>query len=71
MSDGDAVPSAMALALGITLGMGKPLATLCAALAPFHILLALDNAEHLVQAVARVADAVGAAAPRIKLIVTS
>ena len=71
LSDGDAVPSAVALALGITLGMGKPLETLCAALAPFHILLALDNAEHLVQAVARVADAVGVAAPRIKLIVTS
>ncbi len=71
LSDGDAVPSAIALALGIALGMGKPLETLCAALAPFHILLALDNAEHLVQAVARVADAVAGAAPRIKLIVTS
>lgn len=71
LSDGDAVPSSIALALGITLGMGEPLQNLGAALAPFHILLALDNAEHLVQAVARVADAVGASAPRIKLIVTS
>lgn len=71
LSDGDAVPSAIALAFGITLGMGDPLQNLSAAVAPFHILLALDNAEHLVQAVARVADAVGVAAPRIKLIVTS
>ena len=71
LSDGDAVPSAIALALGITLGMGDAVANLSAAVAPFHILLALDNAEHLVQAVARVADAVGAAAPGIKLIVTS
>ena len=62
LSDGDAVPSAIALAFGITLGMGDPLQNLSAAVAPFHILLALDNAEHLVQAVARVADAVGVAA---------
>ncbi len=71
LSSGDAVPSAVALALGVTLGMGDPLQNLSTAVAPFHILLALDNAEHLVQAVARVADAVGASAPRIKLIVTS
>ena len=71
LSDGQAVPSAIATALGTPLGSGEPLAGLCAGVSPLHLLLALDNAEHLVEAVARVAESLIAAAPRLKLVITS
>ena len=71
IADADAVAPAIAAALGSAPGRGEALAGLCASVAPLHVMLALDNAEHLLDAVARVAQALCAAAPRLRLVVTS
>src|SRR5262249_51720238 len=66
-----ALPGAVATALGVEAGQGEPLAALVSAVAPLTLLLALDNAEHLLDAVARLAEALFAAAPGLRIVVTS
>jgi len=61
---------AIAGALGLQTGSGA-LPGLIAALAPLQMLVALDNAEHLIEEVATAAQALLAGAPRLKLLVTS
>ena len=63
--------STIASALGVSLGPGDPLAALVSAMAPLKLLLALDNAEHVVGEVARIAEALLAGAPGVQLLVTS
>jgi predicted ATPase/class 3 adenylate cyclase/DNA-binding winged helix-turn-helix (wHTH) protein len=66
------LPSTIAAALGLPFGAGvEPLAGLMAALRPQQCLIVLDNAEHLVDAVAQLASAIVEAAPRVNLLVTS
>lgn len=69
--DPAALPRAVGAALGIRVSDDDPLGTLCTALAPLSILIALDNAEHLVEALAPVVAALLDAAPALKLVVTS
>mgnify|MGYP006337489967 CR=1 FL=1 len=57
VADADALPGALAAALGVDVRHGKPLAALVTALAPLTMLLALDNAEHLLAGVARLCQA--------------
>ncbi len=71
VSDAAALPGAVAAALGVQPGAGEPLDGLCAAVAPLQLLLALDNAEHLLDGVAQLAQALITAAPQVKLLVTS
>lgn len=58
-------------AVGVQTGTGEPLARLVSALNGLDLLLALDNAEHLVEAVARVVHAIGQGAPGVRMLVTS
>ena len=51
--------------------MAATLATLAQALAPAHLLLVLDNCEHLVHAVAELTAALLAQAPRLHVLATS
>lgn len=69
--DAAALPGAVAAALGIEGGRGEPLAALASALAPLSMLLALDNAEHLVPGVAALVQALLEAAPALRIVVTS
>jgi predicted ATPase len=62
---------AVAAALGVDVGHGEPLAALTAAVAPLTMLLALDNAEHLLAGVAYLCQALHAAAPELRLLITS
>lgn len=66
-----AVAGAVATALGIAAGRRDPLAGLCEAVAPLRLLLVLDNAEHLLDEVARVVDALHRTAPDVCLVITS
>ena len=66
-----ALPSALAAALNLQLGPGDPLAALKSALAPLEMLVALDNAEHLLNAVSTLVSAIHDAAPSLRLVVTS
>jgi predicted ATPase/DNA-binding winged helix-turn-helix (wHTH) protein len=62
----------VARSLGLPVGQGgEQLPGLLAALAPVTALLVLDNAEHLVVGVARLARAMLDAAPGLRLLVTS
>jgi len=71
LGDGAALPAAMAAALGVDLGRGEPLAALCGAIAPLTMLVALDNAEHLLADIAGFARALLAAAGGLRLVITS
>jgi len=71
VGDAAELPGAIAAALGVEVAHGEPLAALVAAVAPLAMLLALDNAEHLLAGVARVCQALHEGAPRLRLVVTS
>jgi predicted ATPase/DNA-binding winged helix-turn-helix (wHTH) protein len=66
-----ALPGAVAGALGVEGGHGDALAALLNAVAPLEMLLALDNAEHLLADVAALAQALHDAAPALRIVVTS
>ena len=71
LSDALLVVSTIASALSIQTGNGDPLNGLVAALKSMSLLLALDNAEHLIDEVARVVQAIIPGAPQVRLLVTS
>jgi predicted ATPase/DNA-binding winged helix-turn-helix (wHTH) protein len=71
VSDALALPLRIAEALGVRPAAGEPLAALCAAVSSMSMLVALDNAEHLLTEVARIAAALLDAAPGLRLVVTS
>ena len=71
LHDAAALPGAIAAALGVHGGPGEPMSQLIAALAPLTMLLALDNAEHLLADVARLCHALHAACPALRIVVTS
>ena len=71
LNDASLVVGTVAGALGLPLGSGDPLAALAAAMAPLELLLALDNAEHLLPEVGRVAEYLLAHAGGVKLLATS
>jgi predicted ATPase/class 3 adenylate cyclase len=72
ISDPDAVPSAISGALGIAPRPGRAvLETLLDALGPQDILIVLDNCEHLIDACAKIADALVRRCPRVHLVATS
>jgi predicted ATPase/DNA-binding winged helix-turn-helix (wHTH) protein len=66
------LPASIAAALGMRLTHADDASpTLARTLAPLDLLLALDNAEHLLHDVAAVAHALRAGAPRVRMLVTS
>jgi predicted ATPase/DNA-binding winged helix-turn-helix (wHTH) protein len=71
VSDSAQVGEAIARALGVQLGGGDAQGALTGALAPLVMLIGLDNAEHVVDEVARLATAILGAAPGVRLIITS
>ena len=72
LDDPALVPQAVAAAVGVREAPGRPLpATLADALRPRRLLLVLDNAEHLVDACARLADALLRASPGLTILATS
>jgi predicted ATPase/DNA-binding winged helix-turn-helix (wHTH) protein len=71
VDDAQALPGAVAGALGLRPAPGDAMGGLCRAAAGLDLLLALDNAEHLVAGVAALAAALLEAAPRLRLLVTS
>jgi predicted ATPase/DNA-binding SARP family transcriptional activator/tetratricopeptide (TPR) repeat protein len=72
LADSALVPSAIASSLGIAENEGGPLLdTLVGYLRDRHLLLLLDNCEHLVAEVARLADALLRHCPRLRVLATS
>lgn len=71
LTEAATLPGVLAAALGIALGAGEPSAALRTALAPLQMLVALDNAEHLLEGVASLATSLCDAAPGLRLVVTS
>lgn len=68
---GASVAGTVASALGLDLGHGAPDNVLAAAMAPLNLLLLLDNAEHVLDPVARLCADLLAQAPSVQLLVTS
>jgi predicted ATPase/DNA-binding winged helix-turn-helix (wHTH) protein len=71
VTDPAGLPGAILAALGVKGGSGDPLAALVAGVAPLQLLLALDNAEHLLDGVAQVCQALHGSAPELSVVVTS
>jgi predicted ATPase/DNA-binding winged helix-turn-helix (wHTH) protein len=65
------ITATMANAAGLQLRDGDPIARLADALSHAHLLLVLDNCEHLIADVAKVAQAVLERAPRVTVLATS
>jgi predicted ATPase len=72
VGDPTLVPQAVAAAVGVREEPGRPLlATLTDALRPKLLLVVLDNCEHLLEACARLADALLRACPHVRVLATS
>ena len=72
LSDPTIVPRAVASALGVREASGRPLlAMLADYLRDSHVLLVLDNCEHLVIACAQLADALLRTCPHLRILATS
>lgn len=70
-ADASLVPSAFAGALGILVQTEDPLAALLAQIETRELVLIIDNCEHLVDAVSRIAERIVEAAPRVSILATS
>ncbi len=72
LSDPDLVPQTAASALGVREQAGRSiLATLIDSLRPKHLLLVLDNCEHLLSACATLSDTLLRACPELRMLATS
>ena len=72
LADPGLVPQAVAQAVGVREEPGRPLpATLAEALRPRRLLLVLDNCEHVLEAAARLADALVRGCPGVRVLATS
>ena len=71
LTDSALLPGTIAGAMGLQTGGGDPLRGLVASLAPLQMLVATDNAEHLISEVAHVVQALLDGAPRLRIVVTS
>src|SRR5262249_10216806 len=72
LADPALVPAAVATALGVVEDPSRPLVTtLMAVLRPKHVLLVLDNCEHLIEACAQLADALLHGCPQLQILATS
>ncbi|CDG82790.1 transcriptional regulatory, C terminal family protein [Janthinobacterium agaricidamnosum NBRC 102515 = DSM 9628] len=71
LAEGHLVPSALATALGIALPAHDPMPGLLAHLRQRHMLIVLDNCEHVIDAAAWLADALLKGAPLVHIIATS
>ena len=71
LSDPDLVPGALCALLGITLSGVNPLSGLATWLRDKHILIVLDSCEHVIVAVAALAEALLKAAPHADILATS
>jgi predicted ATPase/DNA-binding winged helix-turn-helix (wHTH) protein len=71
VTDPAALPGAIASALGVRPPAGEPLPGLVGAVAPLQMLIAFDNAEHLLAEVAAIAHALLEKASGLRIIVTS
>jgi predicted ATPase/DNA-binding CsgD family transcriptional regulator len=72
LRDPGLIGNAVAAALGLReQSAGSPFSTLVEHLAPRHLLVVLDNCEHLVRAVAALADVLLRACPSLRVVATS
>lgn len=72
LTDPDLVPSAVAQALGLKLGAEQISAeAVASAIAGRHLLLLLDNCEHVIEAAANLAQVFVRSCPRITILATS
>jgi predicted ATPase/class 3 adenylate cyclase/DNA-binding winged helix-turn-helix (wHTH) protein len=71
LPDPELVPSALGTVLGISLSGANPISALAAWLRDKQMLIVLDNCEHVIGAVAPLAEAVLKAAPQLRILVTS
>jgi predicted ATPase/DNA-binding winged helix-turn-helix (wHTH) protein len=71
LADPALVPAALAAALGIEVPAEGPIAALCAFLAERHVLIVLDNCEHVVDAAASLAERLLRATRSVHILATS
>lgn len=70
-ADGPSLPQAIAMALKVSINAEDGMANLCAFLADKHLLLVLDNCEHIIDAVTQLTELLLRQAPRLHILATS
>ena len=71
IADGQIIPLAIASVLGFSLSSDSPVASLMTFLRDRHILILLDNCEHVVDSVAPLAETMLRSAPNVHILATS
>jgi predicted ATPase/DNA-binding winged helix-turn-helix (wHTH) protein len=71
LNDPQLVPSALSSMVGLVAQASDPVSSLVAFLRDKHLLLILDNCEHVVETVALLAEATFARAPQVHILATS
>jgi predicted ATPase/DNA-binding winged helix-turn-helix (wHTH) protein len=71
LPDPDLVPSTVSTVLGISQSGANPVSGLAAWLRDKHALIVLDSCEHVISAVAPLAEAILRAAPQLRILATS
>jgi len=71
VADSDLLPSAIAEALGLLVQSEDPMAVILGHIRDEHMLLILDNCEHLIDAVSGVVERIVDAAPKVCILATS
>jgi diguanylate cyclase (GGDEF)-like protein len=72
VTDSDQIATTIAAAIGFELPPGRdPLETLITMLKPQHMLLVLDNCEHVIEGAARLTAAIVGKCPQVRIIATS
>jgi predicted ATPase/DNA-binding winged helix-turn-helix (wHTH) protein len=71
IADAASLPVSLALAMGISVSVNDPMMELCMCLRDRHVLVVLDNCDHLISAAAKLAESILQSAPDAHILASS
>jgi predicted ATPase/DNA-binding winged helix-turn-helix (wHTH) protein len=71
IADAASLPVSLALAMGISVSVNDPMMELCMCLRDRHVLVVLDNCDHLISAAAKLAEGILQSAPDAHILASS
>jgi predicted ATPase/DNA-binding winged helix-turn-helix (wHTH) protein len=71
IADAASLPVSLALAMGISVSVNDPMMELCMCLRDRHVLVVLDNCDHLIAAAAKLAESILQSAPDAHILASS
>ena len=71
IAESASLPISLALAMGISVSVNDPMMDLCICLRDRHLLVVLDNCDHLISAAAKLAESILQSAPDVHILASS